>query len=124
MKHPFADLIGMRVENVENNRSVCTVRITEDHFNPHGVVHGAVLYAQADTGMGAALYSTLTAGELCATVEIKINYFKPVKTGVLRCATEIVNRGKTIANLESSIYCGDDLVARANGHYVIFRPRK
>ena len=37
-------------------------------MNPHNVVHGAVLYAMADTGMGAALYPTLSADKVCATI--------------------------------------------------------
>ena len=98
--------------------------ISEKHLNPHHVVHGAVLYALADTGMGAALYPTLEAGEICATIEVKINYYKPVAAGAVTCITEVINRGKTVANLESCIYAGEVLVAKANGNYWIFRPNK
>ena len=124
MKHPYAELIGLRMEAMEGGRSVCSLQVADTLFNPHGVVHGGVIYSLADTGMGAALYPTLNPGELCATVEIKINYFQPVRAGRLRCTTEIVKRGKTVANLESSVYAGDDLVARASGNYLIFRPGK
>ena len=122
MTHPFADLVGLAVVEQRAGYSRCTLTVAEEHYNPHRVVHGAVLYALADTGMGAALYPTLAAGELCATVEVKINYFKPVRTGELRCVTELVNRGKSLANLESSVYAGDTLVAKANGNYAIFKP--
>ena len=63
-------------------------------------------------------------GEICATIEIKINYFKPVIEGTLSCMTELVNRGKTVANLESKVFLGKVLVAQANGNYAILRPRK
>ena len=88
------------------------------------MAHGAVVFAMGDTGMGAALFPTLGAGEICATIEVKINYFKPVVSGELACLTELVNRGKTVANLQSSIYLGETLVAKANGNYAIFRPGK
>ena len=84
--------------------------VAPQHLNPHQVVHGAVVYAMADTGMGAALYPTLAAGEICATIEIKINYFKPVSAGALSCITQVVNRGRTVANLESRLFVGDTLV--------------
>jgi acyl-CoA thioesterase len=87
-------------------------------------VHGAVVYALADTGMGAALYPTLAQGQICATIEIKINYFKPITQGRLTCVTEMVNRGKTVANLESRVYVQEQLVAQANGNYAIFTPSK
>ena len=123
MKHPFADLIALQVEEQRAGFSRLSLAVTDDHLNPHNVVHGAVLYALADTGMGSALYPTLADGEICATIEIKINYFKPVTGGRLSCTTEILNRGKSVANLESRVFLGDALVALANGNYAIFRPR-
>jgi acyl-CoA thioesterase len=122
MVHPFADLIDLRFEERRPGYSRCTLAVSEKHLNPHGVVHGAVAYALADTGMGAALFPTLSQGELCATIEIKISYFKPVASGALRCDTEIVNRGKKVASLESSVFAGELLVAKASGTYSIFRP--
>jgi len=122
-QHPFADLIDLSVTEQAPGHSRCRLPIADKHLNPHRVVHGAVMFALADTGMGAALYPTLAAGELCATVEIKINYFKPVTAGELHCTTTMVNRGRTLAHLESSVYCGDTLVAKASGNYAIFTPR-
>lgn len=123
MMHPFAELIALEIEEQTAGASRLGVTVADHHLNPHGVVHGAVLYALADTGMGAALYPTLDEGQICATVEIKINYFKPVYDGALVCVTELVNRGKSVANLDSRIYRGDQLVAGANGNYAIFAPR-
>lgn len=124
MSHPFAELVHLSVVEQRAGYSKCCLLVAEIHLNPHGVVHGAVIYALADTGMGAAIYPTLAAGELCATVEIKINYFKPVTSGELVCVTELVNRGKSIANLDASVYSGETVVAKANGNYAIFTPGK
>lgn len=122
MEHPFAELIDLRVEARSAGSSTVALTVAKQHLNPHAVVHGAVLYALADTGMGAALHPTLDTGEICATIEIKINYFKPVSGGEVVCKTELVNRGKTVANLDSRLYVGGALVAQANGNYAIFRP--
>lgn len=123
MAHPFAELIDFHVADAGPGRSELRLDVREMHFNPHRVVHGAVLYALADTGMGAALYPTLAPDEICATIEIKINYFKPVMAGTLLCRTELVNRGKSVANLEARIHLDGVLVAQANGNYAIFKPR-
>jgi len=82
MKHPFAKLIGLVFESVEEGKSLCIIDINENLFNPQNVVHGGVLYSMADTGMGGALYPLLKDDEYCATIEIKISYFKPVLEGV------------------------------------------
>ena len=70
MRHPFAELIGLRFEEQRAGYSRCVLQIGEKHLNPNGVAHGAVLYALADTGMGAALHPTLEAGQICATIQI------------------------------------------------------
>ncbi len=124
MEHPFADMIGMGVQFTESGGSTCSMTVEQKHLNPHNVVHGAVLYALADTGMGAAVYPLLSEGELCATIEIKINYYAPVYEGRVLCQTKVINRGKAIVNLESEIFSGERLVAKANGNYSIFRPGK
>lgn len=119
--HPFAELIDLHVGEVRPGASRMLLEAGERHLNPHQVVHGAVLYAMADTGMGAALYPTLAEGEICATIEIKISYFKPVRMGPVVCETTLVNRGKTVAHLESRITQHGVLVAAANGNYAIFK---
>ncbi|MEN9315239.1 MAG: hypothetical protein RIS35_1632 [Pseudomonadota bacterium] len=120
--HPFADLIGLRFEPSTPGESLCVIDVGEALMNPHRVVHGGVLYSMADTGMGAALYPSLAAGELCATIEIKIAYFKPVAEGRISCRTRITHRGRRTAHLESELRSGDVLVAKASGSYAIFKP--
>ena len=124
MRHPYAELIGLQVAEQRAGHSRCVLVAEDKHLNPHNVVHGAILYAMADTGMGAALYPTLAHGEICATIQITMNYFRPVPAGLITCTTEVVNRGRTVANLESRLFVGDALVASANGNYSIFRLRE
>lgn len=120
--HPFADLIGLSVDARSAGSSQCSLEVVPQLLNPHGVLHGAVLYALADTGMGGALVPALEEGQICVTIEIKFNYYKAVREGRVRCDTSVLNRGKTVANLESRLYTGDSLVASANGTYAIFTP--
>lgn len=122
MHHPFAEHIDLVVDEQCAGHSQVSLVVGANHLNPHGVVHGAIAYAMADTGMGAALYPTLSAGQICATIEIKINYFKPIARGRLICTTEMVNRGKSVANLSARIHVDGQLVAMANGNYAIFTP--
>jgi acyl-CoA thioesterase len=122
--HPFAETIGLRIDERSPGRSICSIVVAPGiHHNPHQVAHGAVLYALADTGMGSALYPTLEEGESCVTIEIKITYFRPAPAGIIRCETVLVNRGRTIANLDSRLYLDDRLLAQANGNFAILKPR-
>jgi acyl-CoA thioesterase len=118
--HPFGDLIGLKFTKLEKGYSQCTLDIVDKLLNPHKVVHGGVLYSMADTGMGAAAYTNLDKKELCVTIEIKINYFKTVKSGVLTCDTKVVHQGKKIVTLDSEIFNEGQIVAKAIGTYSIF----
>lgn len=122
--HPFGETIKLRIDEQSPGRSTCSIEVVPDiHHNPHHIAHGAVLYALADTGMGVALYPTLAEGETCTTIEIKITYFRPAPAGTIRCETTLLNRGRTIANLDSRLYLGDTLIAQANGNFAILKRR-
>ena len=95
----FGELIGLHFTESQGGKSQCILEVNERLFNPHGVLHGGVIYSMADTGMGAALYSALDEDELCTTVEIKISYFKAVTSGTLVCETRVVNKTKRISVL-------------------------
>ena len=122
MQHPFADLVGLGFSLQEPGRSACRIDVGHHLYNPQQVVHGAILYALADTGMGGALYPLLEDGEFCATIEIKISYFKYVTDGRIECTSNVVNKGKSIACLESEIFNKGVLVAKASGSFSVFRP--
>lgn len=120
MPHPFADLLGFEITARGEGRCSGELVAEERHLNPHGIVHGAVLYALADTGMGGALSSALEDGQYCSTMEIKINYFRPALPGRLRCETRIVHQGRRTGALESEVFDAEDrLLARATGTFMI-----
>ncbi len=118
--HPFADLIGLQIDSSGKGKCTSSIEVKETLQNPFKVLHGAVLYALADTGMGGALVPLLSEGEICATIEIKISYFKAVRSGKVLCHSQVTHRGKRVAYLESEVYSHEDLVAKATGSFSIF----
>jgi acyl-CoA thioesterase len=117
--NPFCDLIGLQFTSIKDGVSTCKVKITNHLLNPHGVVHGGVMYTMADTGMGAALYSVIDPQEICATVQLDMHYFEAVSSGLLQCTTKVVRRTRKLATLESEITSKRNLVAKAIGTYYI-----
>jgi uncharacterized protein (TIGR00369 family) len=68
-------------------------------------VHGGVVSAFFDNTFGAATFTTLGPKDFCSTVELKVNYLKPVLLGdVLTCKCEVVYRGKRLCVLQGFIY--------------------
>ena len=89
---PIAALLGIRRASMADGRSVFELGIRPEHMNPHGVVHGGVVYTLADCAMGGALTSVLEPTERCATLELKINYLAPALAGELRAEACVVAR--------------------------------
>ena len=117
--HGFSDLVGLEVTERGDGQSQVTLEVTDELRNPYGAVHGAAVYALADTGMGAALVSGLGEGERMATIEIKISYLRPVFEGSMTCETTVLNRGRSVAYLQSDVENEGRLVAQATGSFSI-----
>jgi uncharacterized protein (TIGR00369 family) len=99
---PAAKLVGYRIHAVAAGCAVFELDPAEYHYNPFATVHGGVLSTLLDTAMTAAVITTLPQGETCSTVEIKVNFIRPVTaaTGVLRCEARPVHVGRRLATVE------------------------
>src|SRR2546426_735408 len=112
---PVAALIGFTLASVEPGCAVVEFEATPRHANPMGTLHGGVLCDIADAAMGMAWASTLDEGETFTTLELKINFLKPVWTGKLTATGRVVQGGRTIGLVECDVV--DEkrrLVARAS----------
>ena len=122
--NPFGDLIGLAFTRMDKGCSQCVLEVDEKLLNPFRILHGGATYTMADTGMGAALLYCIGDDELCSTIEIKIVYFKSVKSGTLTCDTKVIHKGKRIATLESEIKHEGHLVAKALGTWSIYKEKR
>ena len=112
---PVARLIGFRLVSVEPGKAVFEMEAGPQHANPMGTLHGGILCDIADAAMGIAYASTLEEGETFTTLELKINFLKPIWKARLRAEGHIVKRGKTVGLVECDVVDETgSLVARAS----------
>src|SRR5215510_4913648 len=81
---PVSRLIGFELVETGPGQAVFILETREDHYNPMGTVHGGVICDVADAAMGVAFATTLAADETFTTLELKINFLKPVWITKLR----------------------------------------
>jgi uncharacterized protein (TIGR00369 family) len=111
---PASELIGFRLTSVEPGRAVFELEAGPQHANPMGTLHGGVLCDVADAAMGIAYASTLGEGETFTTLELKINFLRPFRTGTLIATARMVKAGRTIGLAECDVTDTDGrLIARA-----------
>jgi uncharacterized protein (TIGR00369 family) len=119
---PIATLIGFTLRSVEPGRAVIELEADARHANPMGTLHGGVLCDIADAAMGMAYAATLADGETFTTIELKINFLKPVWTGTLRATGRVVKGGRTLGLVECDVTdAADGLVARATSTCMTLR---
>jgi uncharacterized protein (TIGR00369 family) len=75
---PVARLIGFQPQPISEGHAVVTLTTGPHHANPMGTLHGGILCDIADAAMGVAFASTLKDGQSFTTIELTINFFRPV----------------------------------------------
>ena len=119
---PVARLIGFRLTSIQPGEAVVELETNERHANPMGTLHGGILCDIADAAMGLAYAATLEDGETFTTLELKINFLKPVWKARLRAVAHVVKRGRTIGMVECDITDDkESLVARATSTCMTLR---
>ena len=117
---PLQGYLGMELSGTEAGAGTAALTIGEQHVNPNGVVHGAVLFALVDTAMGKATMSVLDAGMYCASVELSLRFIRPASTGELIADAAVVKRGRSIVHLDARVHDADGrLVATSSGTFAI-----
>ena len=100
---PIARLIGFAMTAIEPGRAVFELDAGPQHASPLGTLHGGVICDLVDGAMGCAHASQLEDGETFTTLELKINYLKPVWNGHLVAEGKVIKAGRTIGLVEGRV---------------------
>ncbi|RJX30137.1 MAG: PaaI family thioesterase [Desulfarculus sp.] len=119
---PIAQTLGFVWTVVEPGRAVCEMEAAPRLGNLVGALHGGVLCTLADAAMGAAHAAMLADGESNTTVELKINFLRPVQKGRLRAVATVLKQGRSLAYAECEVQDQDqELVAKVSGTFIVLR---
>ncbi len=120
----FTQRIGCETMSIEKGAVEMALEVGELHQSMAMRAHGGVLFTMLDTVMGRAVISTLPEGKGCATIEAKINYFRPVQSGRIVARATVPRTTRRTAYAEGVIVDeeGNEL-ARASGTFMITETR-
>lgn len=122
---PVAQLVGFQLVAIESGQAIMEMQTDKRHANPMGTLHGGVLCDIADAAMGMAFASTLDDDESFTTLEMKINFVKPVWIAKLKAIGKVIKAGNTIGLVECDITDeNDQLVAHATSTCMVLRGEK
>ncbi len=106
-----AKQFGFELEAAEPGRAILRMQVRSRHKQVHGVVHGGILAALADTAGGLATYMVVPRGTRLATLEMKINYLEAVERGVVVADARILRKGRNFAVVDCEVLDGSGRLA-------------
>src|SRR6202041_197910 len=95
--------MGFTLAKAPRGRVRLQMKVDARHLQVHGVVHGGVLAALADTAGGLASYMACPLGTRVATVEMKINYLEGVERGSITADARVVRIGRHLSVVDCDV---------------------
>ena len=106
--NPFYKLLNIKIEDVKDSFARLSIEISKKHIQLLGSVHGGVMASLADSAAAWAIYGSGNLNGVPVTIEMKINFLHPIKSGKLIAEARTIHRG-------SRIFVGDVEVKNNEG---------
>jgi uncharacterized protein (TIGR00369 family) len=100
---PIGELVGMRLVSASAGEARFEMDADKRHHNPMGTLHGGILCDLGDGAMGCAVATTMEEGQTYTTIELKVNFFKPVWEQHLTARGKVVKRTRKLVYAEAEV---------------------
>ncbi len=116
----FSNEMGIESIGVIDGAFTMELDLEQRHMSRANRAHGGVLFTMLDSVLGRAILEALPEGRGCATVEIKINYFRPVQRGRITARGWKREPTKSLGYAEGEILNeAGKVLARASGTFFL-----
>jgi uncharacterized protein (TIGR00369 family) len=102
---PIMATLDIKPHQVSEGHVSFKLTPAEYHYNPIGTVHGGVISTLVDSAMACAIHTLLPKGTAYTTLELKVNFLKPLKssTGKVICEGKTIHVGGRVATAEARV---------------------
>ena len=102
-KGPYFKLLSMPITQLGIGFSVMEIKLENKHLNPFGGIHGGVYASVIDTAAFWSVYSELDENAGLITIDLKIDFLSPVKSGTIIVNGKRIKIGKTLCLAEATV---------------------
>ncbi len=92
----FQKMLGIRFVEAHDDGITIELPIKPEFINGAGVVHGGVCATLVDAAAGGGIHKVIGRTSRMTTIELKINYLRPIGKGTLTARARVVKAGRTI----------------------------
>jgi uncharacterized protein (TIGR00369 family) len=115
---PFARLLGIEIIAAGQGTATLRLAITDDLRQIHGVMHGGAIASLIDTATAFAIVPMMGPEEKFSTVDLMVNYLRPLKKGSATAQARVLRFGKRLITVAADVLDdGGDLSATALSTY-------
>jgi uncharacterized protein (TIGR00369 family) len=121
----MASHFNFTIVEVSVGQVTFTCEPDESAYNPIGLIHGGLVCTLIDSVLGCAVQSTLPAGVGYTSIELKVNYLRPVRsdTGPLRAHGRVTKPGRRVAFADADVRDAEGtLLATGTGTCLVMTP--
>ena len=104
---PFNAHVGLRLVRLHKDGVTLACQLRPELMNGSGVLHGGVRATLADVAVGMALARHLGRPRAATTVELKINYLRPVARSKITARSHLVKVGARLCCGRVEIFDGE-----------------
>ena len=116
---PFAKLLGIELVEIALGRAKLSLTIKDDLKRNYGIVHGGAIASLIDSATAFATLSLLEAGQRTTTIDMTVQFLRPLSSGHAIAEAKVVRAGRRIFSVSADVYDDNqNLVATALSTYI------
>jgi uncharacterized protein (TIGR00369 family) len=108
---PYAHLLGIELEDIGEGVATLGLDVRKDLMQNHGVVHGGAIASLIDTAMAFAIITLLAPREKVTTVDLTVNYLRPLTEGRITAKARVVRAGRRLFVVSADVFREDGRLA-------------
>jgi uncharacterized protein (TIGR00369 family) len=117
---PFNRLLGIRVTRLHADGVSIECAVRDELRNIAGILHGGVTATMADAAVGIALARHFKGSRPATTVDLKINYLRPIAKGKAIARAHLLKVGSRLCVGRVDVFdAGRDLAATSIVTYML-----
>jgi uncharacterized protein (TIGR00369 family) len=99
----FPRLLGIEIDAMEPGRAQLSVAVRQELLQLQGVMHGGAIASLVDTAVAFAIIGDVPIEARFTTVEMKVNYLSPIRSGRAIADARVIRNGRRIIVAECDV---------------------
>jgi uncharacterized protein (TIGR00369 family) len=102
--NPFPRSLGIDLDSIEPGRARLSLEVKQQHLQLAGNMHGGAIATLVDTAVAFAIVGASKPGARFTTIEMKVNYLRPISKGRVVADAKLIRDGRRIVVSDCDVF--------------------